>query len=263
MGANSVLTSDNHGNRCTKLGIKRKNVAKGIQALAFDGRGGSQGKRRLCIAWLAKRHDEAEKPRHDMEATSICLRGGPIASTGLYDLVEHRLDRITDAITVRCPVKLASSPFSYSTVDRSTIGTVLQDQKLASFRFLSGPSWTSLVSALYRSIALDLPSSRNPISAPHTCSCTMAAPSDKMNSKDMDTTHRSSVAWYLKAFMWFFVMPSAIITFTMTVLDHNGTLDTIPMIEILRLFRMSHIIMAVGYLVVCFVVLPIVAARMS
>lgn len=58
-------------------------------------------------------------------------------------------------------------------------------------------------------------------------------------------------------------MPSAIVLFTATVLVPNETLDATPMIGVLRLLKMPNIFLAIGYLVVCFVFLPIVAARIE
>ena len=58
-------------------------------------------------------------------------------------------------------------------------------------------------------------------------------------------------------------MPSAIVSFAVTVLDRNEPLDTTPMMGVLRLSKMPNIVLAIGYLVLCFVVLPIVVARMQ
>lgn len=79
-----------------------------------------------------------------------------------------------------------------------------------------------------------------------TCSSTRIAP-------------RSSFPWYFTAVAFGFMKPSAVVSLIVTLLDQNGFLDAIPMIRVLRLFKMPHLVFCAVYLVSCFVVLPWVA----
>ena len=91
----------------------------------------------------------------------------------------------------------------------------------------------------------------------------MTSSNGKKTYSNRSSASRSAFARYFEAFTWLFLMPSAIVSFAVTVLDHNEPLDITPMMGILRLFKMPNIILAIGYLVLCFVILPIVVARMQ
>ena len=91
----------------------------------------------------------------------------------------------------------------------------------------------------------------------------MTASNGKKTYSNKSSTSQSAFSRYFEAFALVFLMPSAIVSFAVTVLDRNEPLDTTPMMGVLRLSKMPNIVLAIGYLVLCFVVLPIVVARMQ